>query len=134
MNDEHLTVGCIACERAMTRHTDRFYGMDVPDVMGDTVVGSRRVNYDYLDPTLGPISSKQDRAEKMKRAGLVDYSPDPVMLKHREEARRIRSQANPAGDIEASKAIRKEHQAADLKRRKRGIKKAFAKTELVLND
>jgi len=135
MDDGHIVVDCPSCGRGMTRRDNRNYQSDPVEIVGETCSGNRRVSYEYMDPTLGYVKSKQDRAEKMKRKGLVDYTPDPNMYKHRAEARRIRSQANPAGDIEAAKAIRTELKAADLKRRVAGVKRAFDKAPpLVIND
>jgi len=125
MNDEHVAVDCPSCGRGMTRSNNRCYGMDNFDIRGETVAGSRQVSYDYMDPTLGHIKNRQDRKDKMKAAGLVDYEPNPEMHKHRVEAKRIRSQSNPAVDGDAARAISNEYKTAGKKRMRASIKKSF---------
>jgi len=124
-DDTHVVVQCACCGTDMTRKENRHWQSDVPDIRGETCAGNRQVSYEYMDPTLGWIKNRQDRKDKMAARGLVDYEPNPEMHKHRVEAKRIRSQANPAGDKEAAKAISKEHKAAGTKRRRVNIKKAF---------
>ena len=125
MNDEHVAVDCPSCNRGMTRKENRCYGMDKIEIRGETCAGNRQVSYEYMDPTLGYVKNRQDRKDKMKAMGLVDYEPNPELHKHRVEAKRIRNQSNPTGDVDAANAIAKEHKAAGRKRMKAKIKKSF---------
>ena len=85
MNDSlDNLIECPMCGEDMTRRNDRIY--DVPLIQGDTVAGGS--NYaGYYDEGMNEyVKSKAHRAELMKQKGLVEYSPDPEMKKHRDEA------------------------------------------------
>jgi hypothetical protein len=60
----------------------------------------------------------------MKEKGLVEYSPDPTMKKHRDEAARIGRTAK-VGDPEAKVAILKEYKTALDTRRTRLVEKSM---------
>jgi putative FmdB family regulatory protein len=123
MDDQWLHVKCPSCGEKMTRGSNKkYHGMRVL-IQGDTVAGG--CNYDYFDENLGcHIKNKQHRAEVMKQQGVREYSPDPVMQKHRDERKHIRKNSKP-GDIDAAKAIHKEKKAAQTKRQQAAVDRAF---------
>ena len=128
-DDTNVVVQCDFCGGDMTRKNNRHYQADLADIRGETCAGNRQVSYDYMDPTLGHVKNRQDRKDKMAARGLVDYEPNPEMQKHRDEAKRIQRQANPAGDKEAAKAIANEHKVAGQKRKRANIKREFDKAD-----
>jgi len=123
MDEMEKWVKCPECGADICRRHHRVY--TPPMIQGDTVSGG--CNYDYYDPNLEcHIRSKKHREDEMKRQGLREYSPDPVMKKHRDEVRHIRNNTEP-GDAAAAAAIRKEHKAADTKRKQAAIDRVFSR-------
>jgi len=128
MDDQWLHVKCPSCGEKMTRGSNKKYaGMKIM-IQGDTVAGG--CTYDYFDENLDcQIRSKRHRAEEMKRQGVQEYTPDPVMRGHRLEQKYIRENSKP-GDIEAAKAIHKEKKAAQTKRQQAAVDRAFDKVPM----
>ena len=124
MDDNSLLVKCPSCGHGLTRELNRHYMSDIPQIQGDTVAGG--CNYSgYWDDGLDCyVKSKKHRANEMKKQGLSEYSPDPVMKAHRDEQRYIRNNSKP-GDAQAVRAINKEKKAAQTKRREAAVDRAF---------
>ncbi|HUX77149.1 MAG TPA: hypothetical protein VMY40_10970 [Anaerolineae bacterium] len=125
MGDNWAQVKCTDCGLPLNRGQHRAWSCDLPTIQGDTVAGG--CNYFYHDKALGmDIRGKEHRDRLMKERGLVEYSPDPEMKKHRDEARYIREQSHK-GDPDAAAAIRKEHKTAERKRAMRTAEASRAK-------
>jgi len=122
-DDKWLLVKCPSCGRKLTRGDNKHYaGMRI-QIQGDTVAGG--CNYNYYDEHLDcHIKSKQHRADEMKRQGVREYTPDPVMKAHRDEQRYIKNHSKP-GDAQAARAINKEKKAAQTKRQQAAVDRAF---------
>jgi hypothetical protein len=118
-------VSCPCCGAKLCRKHNIVY--PVPQIQGDTVAGG--VNYsNYYDDGLGEyVTSKSHRKDLMEKKGLVEYSPDPTMKKHRDEARYIREGSKP-NDLDALTAIRKEYNTANSTRRGRLVKASMEKS------
>ncbi len=123
MGDGHALMKCPACGEKMTRLEHKKYaGMKI-QIQGDTVAGG--CTYDYYDDNLGcQINSKQHRLDEMKKQGLTEYTPDPVMKAHRDEQAYIKKNSK-AGDAQAARAINKEKKAAKTKRQEAAVDRAF---------
>lgn len=123
MDDGHVQIKCPGCGEKMTRLEHKKYaGMKI-QIQGDTVAGG--CPYDYYDDNLGcHIKNKQHRQDEMKRQGLKEYTPDPVMYAHRREQAYIKRNSK-AGDAQAARAIAKEKKAAKTKRQEAAIDRAF---------
>ena len=123
MGDGHALMKCPVCGGKMTRLEHKKYAGMKLQIQGDTVAGG--CTYDYYDDGLDcQITSKQHRADEMKRQGLREYTPDPVMKAHRDEQRYIKENSRP-GDAQAARAINKEKKAAETKRREAAVDRAF---------
>ena len=128
MDDKWVLVKCPHCGHGMTRGDHKKYAGMVVQIQGDTVAGG--CNYNYYDENLEcQITSKQHRQDVMEKQGVRDYSPDPVMKKHRDEQKYIRENSKP-GDVDAAKAIGREKKAAITKRRLAAVDRAFDKTPM----
>ena len=123
MDDGHAQIKCPGCGEKMTRLEHKKYaGMKI-QIQGDTVAGG--CNYDYYDENLDcQITSKQHRLDEMKKQGLKEYTPDPMMKAHRDEQRYIRKNSKP-GDAQAARAINREKKAAKTKRQEAAIDRVF---------
>ena len=131
--DSDVEVLCDACGEIMTRRNNRAYYRDVPDIQGDTVAGGCNYSNYYDEGLEAFITSKEHRAKVMKEKGLSEYSPDPMVKHHFDEAKYIRQHA-PKGDRTAAAAARAEVKQADQKRKRNAIKKAIAsKRSAILN-
>ena len=128
MDDNTVLMKCPHCGVGMTRQAHKHYaGMKI-QIQGDTVAGG--CTYDYYDDGLDcQITSKQHRQDEMKRQGVQDYAPDPVMQKHRSEQSYIRKNSKPE-DAQAARAIRKEKKAAQTKRQQAAVDRAFDKVPM----
>ena len=122
-------VKCPTCGAALNRSQNRDIQADKPMIAGDTV--TRGVNLSgYYDAGLGEwVKSRGHRRELMERKGLEEYSPDPVMQHHRDEAKYITDHA-PRGDRSAAAAARKERKTASDKRRNRIVETTLRKHEI----
>lgn len=122
-DDRWVEVKCPECGTAMTRGNHKKYdGMRI-HITGETVSGGCSYNY-YDDGLDCQITSKQHRADEMKRQGVTEYAPDPVMKRHREEQSYIKRNSRP-GDAQAVRAINKEKRAASKKRQRAAVDRAF---------
>jgi len=122
-DDRWVEVKCPGCGVKMTRGDNKKYAGMIIHIQGDTVAGG--CNYNYYDENLGcQIGSKQHRADEMKKQGVREYAPDPVIKAHRDEQRYIKKNSNP-GDAQAAKAIQVEKKAAQYKRVKASADRAF---------
>ena len=121
MNETDVMVSCPACGSKICRRDNMvFYP---PQIQGETVAGG--MSWNYYDENLGEqVKSKQHRKDLMEKKGLVEYSPDPAMKKHRDEARYIKSISKP-GDASARAAIRKEYKTANDTRREGLVRKSL---------
>ena len=118
--EENKQCPCVECGDTLSTKTHRLYLCDIPQITGDTV--SKGMNWNYYDESLGEhITSKQQRADVMKKKGLTEYDPDPAMKAHRDEARYIRERSAPS-DADARAAIRKEYKTAIDTRRERNLR------------
>jgi hypothetical protein len=117
---------CHGCGSKFQADGNRRYDLEGINISGDTVAGG--CNYSgYYDAGLGEyVLSKRHRRDLMEQKGLEEYSPDPEMKKHRDEAAYIRRQSR-VGDAEALAASRKELKTAADKRRDRAVDDAFKK-------
>lgn len=129
MQDEgDKIVHCERCGRPMTRKTNKVFS--VPQIQGDTVAGGKDYS-NYYDPNLQTfIKSKQHRAEVMKAKGLIEYTPDPIRQKSRDEQEYIRRNAAPGDAVEASKAIKEMQKDAMRKAHRKRIDETFSKFHL----
>jgi hypothetical protein len=128
-DDKRLEVPCTVCGTSLTRAQNRAIWIDGPtmNIAGDTVAGGA-TRSDYFDAGLGEyITSRSHRKSVMDRKGLEEYSPDPTMQRHRDEANYIREQA-PAGDPIADAAARAEYKTAADKRRTRLVEESLSKS------
>ena len=128
MFDAILLVKCPVCGEKMTRREHKKYaGMKV-QIQGDTVAGG--CNYDYFDESLDcHIKNKQHRKDEMRKQGVQEYVPDPVMQKHRKEQAYVKRNSKP-GDAQAARAIAKEKKAATRKRQEAAVDRAFDKVPM----
>lgn len=125
MNEEHAPIECEMCLGIITRKTHRD-GFSVPMIQGETVAGGNM--YEGYDEGLGEyVKSKSHRKDLMDKKGLEEYTPDPEMKKHREEAKYIRRRSK-ATDPDAVAAINREYKTALDKRRNRNIEKSLDKS------
>lgn len=100
MDDDKLTP-CRNCGEILSTKKDRRWDLEGLQIQGDTVSGG--VNYDYMDPTLGRVTSKQDRADKMRAKGLIEYSPNEAIQPHVDNLMYDVSNAAPHEVTEARK-------------------------------
>jgi len=127
-DDKWLLVRCPECCHGLQRGHHKKYADMRLQIQGDTVSGG--CNYNYYDEHLDcQITSKQHRADEMRKQGVRDYSPDPEMQRHRDEQKYIKNNSKP-GDANAVKAIQKEKTAATRKRQEAAIDRAFDKAPL----
>lgn len=120
-NDVSLEVKCPCCARPLTRELHRDWPTDgrTISISGDTCAGS--FNYAGYDETLGcEVRGKQHREELAKQQGLVEYTPDPVMERYREDIRHVRRNSSPT-DPQAHLAIRKTGREMSKKRQEIGM-------------
>lgn len=117
---------CHQCGSVFMADGNRRYDLEGINISGDTCAGG--CNFaGYYDEGMGEyVTSRSHRKELMRQKGLEEYSPDPELKKHRDEAKYIRSQANP-GDTEALAASRRELKTAADKRRNRALDESFKK-------
>lgn len=118
-------VDCPHCSAQVCRKNNIVYA--VPIIHGDTVAGAHNFS-GYFDEGMGEfVRSSSHRKDLMEKKGLEEYSPDPEMKKHRDEAKYIRSHAtiNTPGAMDA---VRSEHKAANDKRRGKLMKESFDKS------
>lgn len=123
------TCHCPECGDKFELEGHRRWDMERVNISGDTCAGS--VNYSgYYDEGLGEyVLSRSHRKLLMDEKGLTEYSPDPEMKKHRDEARYIREHARP-GDPSAAAAARKEYKTAADKRTRRLVDESFKKAKI----
>jgi hypothetical protein len=122
MDEMDKKVDCPHCTGKLSRREHRLY--DVPMIQGDTVAGSHNFS-GYYDAGMDEfVTSRSHRKDLMEKHGLVEFSPDPEMKKHRDEARYIRERSTPK-DVDAQVAIQKEYKTAETKRRTKNVKRAF---------
>lgn len=111
MNDDKH-VDCPECGKPMQRI------FCSPFITGD-------LNYEYDDPQLGYVKSRQDRADKMKAAGLTEYVEPDATKGITEERKYIRGHS----DFGQDKGALAEHEA--LGRKKGEIRRQeIAKAEI----
>lgn len=128
MDDERV-FGCAECGDKQPVDGHRLYGLEGLQISGDTVAGGCNLS-GYFDEGLGEyVVSRGHRQELMRKKGLAEYSPDPEMKAHRDEARYIRENA-PKGDPIAAAAARKELKTAADKRRDRLVNETFEKAKI----
>jgi len=98
-------------------------------IAGDTVSGG--CNYQYFDHAMDCyVDGKSDRAEKMKKLGLEEYTPDPEMKRYRDEISYIRKHA-AKDEIPAAKQEAKEiSKKAERKRREKIVKSHLSQVKL----
>ena len=120
---------CPSCGDTFDLDGNRRYDLEGLQIAGDTVAGGANLS-GYYDEGLGEyVMGRKHRRRLMDEKGLQEYSPDPEMKKHRDEARYIRENA-PAGDPSAAAAARKEYKTAADKRTKRLIDESFKKAKI----
>lgn len=119
---------CPECGSRFDLDGNRRYDLEGLQISGDTCSNSH--DFSGYDEGLGEyVTSRSHRKRIMDEKGLVEYSPDPTMKHHRDEARYIRANAVP-GDPSAAAAVRNEHKAAADKRRTRLIDETFKKAKI----
>jgi hypothetical protein len=104
-------------------------GASSPQICGDLpTLGP----YCYNDPTLGEISSKQEREDKMKRAGLKEWSEHPALVPISEERKYIKRNSGK-GDKEAKAELHKLTMKAGDTRKKEITKEHMKKNRGIIN-
>ena len=125
MDEMDKEVDCPHCGEKLSRRNNRIYS--IPMIQGDTVAGGCHYG-GYYDVGLGEyVTGRAHRKELMKQKNLVEYSPDPEMKKHRDEAKHI-SKHSRKSDPDARAAILKEYKTAYDKRRNRNVKESLDKS------
>jgi hypothetical protein len=120
---------CPSCGTKFDLDGNRRYDLEGLQISGDTVAGGANLS-GYYDEGLGEyVMGRRHRRRLMDEKGLQEYSPDPEMKKHRDEAKYIRENARP-GDPSAAAAARKEYKTAANKRQTRLVEQAFKKAKI----
>ena len=119
MTDE--TVPCEECGTEMVRFLCRVWGADKYALQTNCTLG---VSYDYVDPTLGVVKSKQHRKDLMKQKNVEEYHTDPDVQKHVDEGMYIRDRAG-SGDRDAKAEADKCVKAAATVQREKNINAVF---------
>jgi len=116
---------CPHCTGRVCRKHNIVYA--VPMIHGDTTAGNWTQG-GYFDEGLGEyVGGRKHRKEIMDKKGLEEYTPDPEMKKHRDEAKYIRSHATTKTPG-ARAAVRAEYKAANEKRSSKLMKESFDKS------
>ena len=122
--DDAKIVNCTQCGQPMRRAY-----FTPPMIAGDTVSGG--CSYQYYDHAMGCyVDGKSDRAEKMKKLGLEEYTPDPEMKRQRDEIRYIKKHATKEEIRVAKQEVKKIGKKAERKRREKIVKSHLSQVKL----
>lgn len=117
---------CPACGDTFDLDGNRRWDLEGIQIQGETCPGG--TNYHYFDPHLGrQINGRADRAYEMEKQGLREYTPNPELQKHRQEAEYVYKNAGPKERDAAKAAARKELKTAEVKRRDEILTERFDK-------